>query len=100
MKKVILIVSFMCVNAWAQGNRDQEDPILWNINNIKRTHQAYEEGGATLGDLRSAIQQASSIVKEQEAEQSTWAYVQEYYPKSLNIACFVAGAAVMYVLNS
>ncbi|MFT6765646.1 MAG: hypothetical protein ACJAZS_000525 [Alteromonas naphthalenivorans] len=74
-----------------------EDPLDWNINNIKRTHKAYLEGGSTKADLRVAVKQANTILEELDAEQSTWSYVQEYYPTVPYVACFVAGVGLMYL---
>jgi len=105
MKKVILIMSLICcavmqAEADEDLNLEETDPILWNIDHIKRTHKAYEEGGAALGDLKAAIQQANNILEEQEAEKSYWEYTQEYYPRAMYAGVFLGGMAIGYALNS
>ena len=97
MKKLLVCLSLLGTILYAE---EQEDPLLWNVEHINRTHKVYEQGGATLDDLRAAVQQAHTILEEQEAEKSYYEYVHKYYPNTLHVTCFVAGAAVMYLWRS
>jgi hypothetical protein len=99
MRKVSLILGLLLnlVVVTCIAAEELQDPLEWNIENIHRTHKAYKEGGATKEDLRATIEQANIILEEQEAQESTWAYVQEYHPTVPYISCFVAGAALMWL---
>jgi len=98
MKKLVLMIGLVWCGVIIPKHANTDDAtFLDQVDLIIRTRKVQQEGGATIKDLRVAVDIASGDY-EQEAEQTWW----EAHPKSTNVVCFMAGVAVssLYFLNS
>lgn len=97
MKKIVLLMSLVAYGTMMAQGASKDEIFLSQVDLITLTRAVQEQGGATIDDIRVAVNIASGDYRE-EADKSWW-------EKNPTTACICSlavgvGAASLYFLNS
>ena len=97
MKKIFLLLSFVWCGVVMAEKLSDDVIFLEQVDRIARTREVQKEGGATIGDIRVAVDIASGDYQEEEDKQ-WW----ENNPTTACVFSCAAGVGVtaLYFLNS